>query len=49
MTIRLNCLRKNTTQVRMKQYRLAVLYNALATMQNYYAAQVNHDLYGSSA
>ena len=43
-------LRKNTTQVRdMKQYLLAVLYNASATTQNYYAAQVRHDLYGSSA
>ncbi len=37
-----DCLRKNTTQVRE-------LYNASATTQNYYAAQVRHDLYGSSA
>ncbi len=45
-----DCLRKNTTQIRdMKQYLLAVLYNAPATIQNYYAAQVNHDLYGNSA
>ncbi|MCI8526391.1 MAG: helix-turn-helix domain-containing protein [Oscillospiraceae bacterium] len=45
-----DCLRKNTTQIRdMKQYLLAVLYNAPATMHNAYAAQVNHDLYGSSA
>ncbi|MCI8525631.1 MAG: helix-turn-helix domain-containing protein [Oscillospiraceae bacterium] len=44
-----DCLRKNTTQVRdMKQYLLAVLYNAPATMRNAYAAQVNHDLYGNS-
>ncbi len=41
------CLRENTTQVRnMKQYLLAVLFNALVTMENHYAAQVNHDSYG---
>ena len=42
-----DCLRENTTQVRnMTQYLLAVLYNAPATIENHYAAQVNHDLYG---
>lgn len=41
-----DCLRKNTTQVRnMKQYLLTVLYNAPVTMESYYAAQVNYDLY----
>ncbi len=41
-----DCLRENTTQVRnMKQYLLTVLYNAPATMESYYAARVNHDLY----
>lgn len=45
-----DCLRENTTQVRnMKQYLLAVLYNASVTMENHYAAQVNHDLYGGEA
>ena len=45
-----DCLRGNTTQVRnMKQYLLTVLYNAPATIENHYAAQVNHDLYGSKA
>lgn len=45
-----DCLRKNTTQVRnMKQYLLTVLYNAPVTMESYYAAQVNHDLYGGVA
>lgn len=40
-----DCLKENTTQVRnMKQYLLAVLYNAPATMENHYAARVNHDL-----
>ena len=40
-------LRENTTQIRnMKQYLLAVLYNAPSTIENHYAARVNHDLYG---
>ena len=30
----------------MKQYLLTVLYNAPVTIENRYAAQVNHDLYG---
>lgn len=42
-----DCLRENTTRVRnVKQYLLAVLYNAPTTMDSGYAAQVNHDLYG---
>ena len=45
-----DCLKENTTQVRnMKQYLLTVLYNAPATIENHYAAQVNHDLYGDRA
>ena len=45
-----DCLQKNTTQVRnMKQYLLTVLYNAPATIENHYAAQVNHDLYDERA
>lgn len=45
-----DCLRENTTQVRnVKQYLLTVLYNAPVTMENHYAAQVNHDLYGEEA
>ena len=45
-----DCLRENTTQVRnMKQYLLTVLYNAPATIENHYAAQVNHALYGGEA
>lgn len=40
-----DCLKENTTQVRnMKQYLLTVLYNAPVTMENHYAAQVNHDM-----
>ena len=42
-----DCLQESTTQVRnMKQYLLAVLYNAPVTMENHYAARVRHDLYG---
>jgi len=43
-----DCLRANTTQVRnVKQYLLAVLFNAPVTMENHYAAQVSHDLCSS--
>ncbi len=46
----LDSLRENTTKVRnIKQYLLTVLYNAPLTIENYYAARVNHDLYGSIA
>jgi len=45
----LSCMRENTTRVRnIKQYLLAVLYNAPVTISNYYGALVNHDLYGNS-
>ena len=45
-----DCLKENTTQVRsMKQYLLAVLYNAPATMENHYAARVSHDLCAGAA
>ncbi len=44
ITFVLQCLQKNTTQVRnMKQYLLTVLFNAPTTMNNQYAAQYNHD------
>ena len=40
----LDCLKENTTQIRnMKQYLLAVLYNAPTTMENHYAARVSRD------
>ena len=40
-------LSKNTTKVtNIKQYLLAVLYNAPVTMNHYYKAEVQHDLYG---
>jgi len=42
----MDCLRKNTTEIRnMKQYLLAVLFNAPTTISNHYSAQVNHDMY----
>ena len=41
-----DCLDKNTTYVRnIKRYLLATLFNAPSTIDNYYAALVNHDLY----
>ena len=41
-----DCLNKNTTCVRnIKRYLLATLFNAPSTIDNYYPALVNHDLY----
>lgn len=43
----LDCLKENTTKVRnIKQYLLATLFNAPTTIDSYYSALVNHDLYG---
>ena len=42
----LGCMKENTTKVRnIKQYLLAVLYNAPATISNYYGALVSHDMH----
>ena len=42
----MDCLQKNTTQVRnIKQYLLAVLFNAPTTMNNHYTSLVNHDMH----
>ena len=42
-----DCLRQNTTYVRnIKKYLLASLFNAPNTMDSYYSALVNHDMYG---
>ena len=42
----MECLQNNTTEIRnMKQYLLAVLFNAPTTISNHYTAQVNHDMY----
>ena len=46
----LDCLERNTTQIRnIRQYLLTTLYNAPVTIDNYYTALVNRDLYGRSA
>ena len=43
----LECLDKTTTDIRnIKQYLLSVIFNAPQTMDNYYTAAVNYDLYG---
>lgn len=42
-----DCMRQNTTKVRnIRQYLLAVLFNAPTTIGNYYSALVNHDMHG---
>ena len=42
------CIDSNTTKVgNIKAYLLTALYNAPATMDSYYRAEVNHDLYGT--
>ena len=42
------CIDRNTTKVgNIKAYLLAALYNAPATMDSYYRAEVNHDLHGT--
>lgn len=44
------CLDKTTTYVRnIKRYLLATLFNAPSTIDNYYSALVNHDLYGDGS
>jgi hypothetical protein len=41
----LHCLMKNTTDIRnIKKYLLAVLFNALTTIDSYYSALVAHDM-----
>ena len=41
------CLNKNTTKVgNIKSYLLTALYNSALTINHYYQAEVNHDLYG---
>ncbi len=43
-------MKENTTFIRnIKAYTLAALYNAPTTIHAYYAARVNHDLYGVNA
>lgn len=43
----LECLRGNTTQIHnIRKYTLTALFNAPTTINRYYSAKVNHDLYG---
>ena len=43
----LEVLAKNTTKIKnIRAYMLTVLYNAPTTIDNYYQAEVNHDLHG---
>ena len=43
----LDCMKKNTTKIRnIRSYLLTALYNAPVTMEHYYQAEVQHDLYG---
>ena len=43
----LDSMNENTSRVRnIRKYLLSVLYNASMTIDSYYSALVNHDLYG---
>ena len=45
----LDCMHQNTTKIRnIKKYLLAVLCNAPNTIDSYYTALVNHDMYGGA-
>ena len=44
----MGCMKKNTSKVRnIKSYLLSALFNAPNTINHYYQAEVNHDLYGA--
>lgn len=46
----LHCVKTNTTKVRnIRGYLLTTLYNAPTTMEHYYQAAAQHDLYGQQA
>lgn len=46
----MDCMKENTTKVKnIKQYLLAVLFNAPTTISNYYTSLVNHDMYGGGS
>ena len=41
----IDCILANTTKVRnIRKYMLAALFNAPATIDGYYQAEVNHDM-----
>ncbi len=46
----LDCMNTNTTKIRnIRGYLLTTLYNAPTTMEHYYQAAVQHDLYGQQS
>ena len=45
----LECLNNNTTKVKnIRSYILTALYNSLSTLEHYYVAEVNHDIFRNS-
>ena len=45
----LECLNNNTTKVKnIRSYILTALYNSLSTLEHYYTAEVNHDIFRKS-
>ena len=43
----IDCMKSNTTDIRsIRKYLLAALFNAPSTIDSYYTAKVNHDIYG---
>lgn len=43
----IDCSKNNVTQVdNIRAYLLTAMYNALGTIENYYQAWVNYDMYG---
>ena len=45
----LECLKNNTTKVKnIRNYILTALYNSNSTLEHYYTAEVNHDIFGQA-
>ena len=45
----LECLNNNTTKIKnIRSYILTALYNSLSTLEHYYVAEVNHDIFRKS-
>ena len=45
----ITCMKNNTTKIKnIRSYLLTALYNAANTIDCYYQAEVNHDLYGGN-
>ena len=45
----LDCFHANTSKIyNIKKYLLAAIFNAPSTIDSYYRAEVNHDMYGFS-